>query len=141
MDELQSLVIRAACTDVITRYAMAVNAWDLDAFTALFTPDAVWQRPGVAPYNGRDEIRAFMASQPTQADRTMRHVNGGILVEPIDADHATAWSQTTVYDTSPAAALPAPLMCDMVVEYRDRFVRLDGQWLIERRDTTVVFKR
>ena len=140
MDELQSLLIRAACTDVITRYAMAVNAWDLDAFVALFTPDAVWQRPGVEPYNGHAEIRAFMETQPTAADRTIRHVNGGILVEPVDADHATAWSQTTVYE-SEAVTVPAPLVCDMVVEYRDRFARVGGQWLIARRDTTVVFKR
>lgn len=135
------LTIKAACCEVITRYAMAVNDWDLDRFVALFTPDAVWQRPGVAPLSGHDEIRAFMKSQPAPADRVLRHVNGGMVVDVIDADHATGWSQTTVYDARPASALPAPLVgADMIVEYRDRFVRRD-RWLIARRDTTVVYRR
>src|SRR3954453_12852987 len=41
MDDLGRLLVRSACTEVITRYAIAVNAWDLDAFVALFTEDAV----------------------------------------------------------------------------------------------------
>jgi len=139
VDDLEALAIRSACTDLITRYAMAVNAWDLDAFVALFTEDAVWQRPGVAPYHGHAEIRAFMESQPT--DRVLRHVNGGVLVEVVDADHATAWSQTTVYEAHPAGPLPAAMTGpDMVVEYRDQLVRTPQGWRFARRDTTVVFR-
>ena len=140
MDAVDRLIAQQACADVVTRYAVAVNAWDLDAFVALFTPDAVWQRPRFPELRGHDAIRAFMESQPTPAQRVLRHVNGGVLVELLDATNASVWSQTTVYESPAVAELPAPLKVDLVVEYRDRMVKVDGEWLIARRDTTQVFK-
>jgi len=139
MNQLETLVIKSDCADVITRYALAVNEWDRDAFVALFAPDAVWQRPAGDPMIGHAAIRAFMEAQPT--DKVLRHVNGGILIEPVDGEHAQAWSQTTVYDDREAIAVPARAAApDMVVEYRDELVKIDGSWLIARRDTTIVFR-
>ena len=140
MDALERLIAQQACTDVVTRYAVAVNAWDLDAFVALFTPDAVWQRPRFRELRGHAAIREFMGSLPTPSQRVLRHVNGGVLVELIDDLTASVWSQTTVYESGAVEELPAPLVVDLVVEYRDRMVKVDGQWLIDRRDTTQVFK-
>ena len=118
---------------------MAVCRWDLDTFVALFTPDAVWQRPGVPPLRGHAEIRAFMESQPAPAERVMRHVQGGVVVDVIDAGHARVHSQTTVY-SAPPGPLPAPSAVPaMVVEYDDEMVRAGDDWLIDRRDTVVVF--
>jgi uncharacterized protein (TIGR02246 family) len=140
LDPLAELVVKQACADVVTRYARAVNAWDLDAFVELFMEDGVWQRPGQAPMRGHAQIRAFMESQPV--DRVLRHVNGGVHVEVVDAGRARVWSQTTVYDTFGTTVLPVPLAGpDMVVEYLDEQVRHDGRWRIARRDTTVVFRR
>jgi uncharacterized protein (TIGR02246 family) len=139
MNDLEALMVKWRCEELITRYAMAVNDWDLDAFVALFTPDAVWQRPAVAALHGHAAIRTFMEAQP--ANRVLRHVNGGILVEPVDQDRARAWSQTTVYEDRGTTVVPARVgPPDMVVEYRDDLVRQDGQWRIARRDTTVVFR-
>lgn len=70
-----------------------IGTWTL---VVLFAPDAVWLRPATDPMIGHAAIRAFMEAQPT--DKVMRHVNGGILGEAIDGDHARAWSQTTVDD-------------------------------------------
>ena len=142
MDELTELLAKQASHDLITRYAMAVNAWDLDAFVALFTPDGEWQRPGQPLLRGHDEIRALMASQPQPPhERTVRHVNGGILVEVRDEATTTAWSQTTVYEGPPVDRLPAPVAGpDLVVEYRDRIVRTELGWRLARRDTEVVFR-
>lgn len=128
-----------ACERLVARYALAVNDWDIDTFVSLFAPDAVWQRPHVQALHGRDAIRAFMASQPTA--RTLRHVNGLCVVTVAeDGDTATSISQTTVYDTPKVGDLPVPLGgVDMVVEYRDRLVRVGDEWLFARRDTTVVF--
>jgi uncharacterized protein (TIGR02246 family) len=139
MDVITRLEGERACADVVTRYAMAVNGWDLDAFVALFTDDAVWQRPAFPEMKGHAAIRAFMASQPTE--RVLRHVNGGILANLIDEATASVWSQTTVYESPGSQALPAPLSGpDMIVEYRDHMVKAGDHWLIARRDTTVVFK-
>ena len=108
-------------------------------FVSLFTADAIWQRPSVAALRGQGEIRTFMEGQPTV--RTIRHVNGLCLVTVNDdGTAAAAISQTTVYDTVGPSAIPAPLSGpDMVVEYSDAIVNIDGIWLFARRDTTVVF--
>ena len=141
MDALTRLTIQQDCTDVVTRYALAVNRWDLDDFTALFHPDATWQRPDNPPLVGHGAIRAFMESQPhSPTERVLRHVNGGVLVEVLDADTATVWSQTTVYEGPPASLPVVVAGPDLVVEYLDRMVRSSGGWLIARRDTTVVFR-
>ena len=133
-----SLEVKLACADLVARYASAVNRWDLDAFVALFTSDAVWQRPKCAPMTGHAEIHAFMSSLPT--DRVLRHVNGAVLVDVQDESHASGWSQTTVYDVKGTRTVPAVgTVPDMVVEYVDNYRKVDGQWLFARRDTTVVF--
>ena len=138
--ELAELLAKQACAELVTRYAQAVNDWDIDAFVALFVQDAVWQRPGQPPLRGRPEIRSFMEAQPV--DRVIRHVNGAVRVEVLDAEHTRAWSQTTVYDTTGTTEIPAQLLGpDMIVEYRDEHVLDDGVWRIGRRDTTVVFRR
>jgi uncharacterized protein (TIGR02246 family) len=137
---LAELLAKQACVELVTRYAEAVNAWDIDAFVSLFVEDGIWQRPGQAPLRGRQEIRAFMESQPV--DRVLRHVNGGVRVEVLDAERTRVWSQTTVYDTAGTTEVPAPLLGpDMVVEYRDEHILRNGEWRIARRDTTVVFRR
>ena len=142
MDALTQILAKQACAEVVTRYAIAVNDWNLDAFVDLFTEDGEWHRPGDHTMRGRGEMRAYLESQPPPPhERTLRHVNGGILIEVIDEDNATAWSQTTVYDTGPADPLPALMTGpDMIVEYRDRLVRREGRWRLFRRYTTIVFK-
>ena len=37
MNALDRLLAERACERLVMRYALAVNDWDLDAFTALFT--------------------------------------------------------------------------------------------------------
>src|SRR3546814_14191774 len=108
MDTLARIEAERACERLIMRYALAVNAWDIDAFVGLFTPQATWQRPANPPLEGREQIRMFMEGQPTE--RTVRHVNGLCLVDvAADGTAATAVSQTTVYDTPGSVAVPAPL--------------------------------
>jgi len=133
------VVIEHDCASVANRYGLAVCRWDLDAFVALFTEEAVWQRPGVPPMRGHPDIRAFMENQPSSHERVMRHVQGGIVVDFVDQDRAHVNSQTTVYSASPGP-LPAPSAIPaMVVEYEDEMIRTPNGWRIQRRDTTVVF--
>jgi len=141
VEPIEELCIKQACTEVMGRYALAVNRGDVDGFVALFTPDGEWNRPGGHSMRGHDEIRAYIEfALPDPSERTLRHVNGAAVIDVVDPDTASSWSQTTVYDTPRGGPLPVPLSGpDMVVEYRDSLVRRDGQWHIARRDTTVVF--
>jgi uncharacterized protein (TIGR02246 family) len=138
---MEEMAAKQACIELVARYAIAVNTRDIEGFVRLFTVDGQWDRPGGHSMHGREEIRAFIDyALPDPTMRTLRHVNGAVLVEIVDENTATTWSQTTVYDTAKGGGLPAPLAGpDQVVEYRDRMVRRDDSWLIALRDTTVVF--
>jgi hypothetical protein len=130
--------IKMACTELVTRYCIAVNRWDLDAYVSVWALDGVWQRPVGEAMQGRVDIRTFMESLPR--DRVLRHVNGCNLVEVIDEDHATGWSQTVVYDTVGSAETPARIeLPTMVVEYADEYERRSDEWFIARRDTSWIF--
>jgi ketosteroid isomerase-like protein len=138
MDRFAEIDIKLACQDLVARYCMAVNQWDLDAFLSVWAADAVWQRPLGPAINGHSGIRELMEQRPS--NRVLRHVNGATLVEVIDVDHAHGWSQTVCYDSVGSTEIPAPLdLPTMVVEYVDEYERRDGVWLICRRDTSWVF--
>jgi uncharacterized protein (TIGR02246 family) len=139
MDPLTAMRVQLGCTDLIARYALAVNRWDLDAFIALWTPDAVWQRPGNPPLEGQAAIRAFMADQPTV--RVMRHIIGANVVTPVDEHTARSWSQTTMYTAAGTTTIPAPVEHpDMIVEYVDEISISGEQFRFARREATVVFR-
>jgi uncharacterized protein (TIGR02246 family) len=141
VEAIEELSAQHACAELLARYAVAVNTRDVEGFVQLFTSDGEWHRPGGHSMRGHDEIRAYIDyALPDPRERTLRHVNGANLIDVVDADSATSWSQTTVYDSPHSGELPAPLTGpDMVVEYRDHLVRRGLHWYIARRDTTVVF--
>lgn len=133
------LEIEMLCMRTVNRYAVAVGERDHGTFASLFTEDGVWQRPGQEPMHGRAQIRAFMDRVP--ATTLIRHVNGSIHVDVIDDDHARGISYTTVYNWEEHGGGIAPMTGpDYVVEYRDRFRRVGDAFLIERRDTSIVFR-
>lgn len=138
MDRLEALDMQIGCTDVINRYAQAVNDHDVETFVAMFAPDGVWARPGMV-MRGRDEIRAFI-SGIFSPDRPVRHVNGGAVIDAVGPNEARVRSITCVFDADRLidgkALMKSPAY---LAEYDDRMRRIDGRWLIAHRDTSVVF--
>jgi uncharacterized protein (TIGR02246 family) len=138
MDRLEVVETQMGCTDVLNRYAQAVNDHDVEAFVAMFTPDGIWARPGMMMH-GRAEIRAFI-SNIFSPDRPVRHVNGSAVIDPVSSTEARVRSITCVFDTDRyvdgRALMKSPAY---LAEYDDRMQRIDGRWLIARRDTSVVF--
>jgi len=138
MDQITELAIKTRCADLVTRYCMAVNRWDVDAFLAVWADDAVWQRPVGRAMHGHAEIRAYLDNQVL--DRVVRHVNGATWVDVVDERHARGWSQTVVYAVAGTTELPAQVeLPAMIVEYADEYELRGDAWLITRRDTTWVF--
>lgn len=133
-----AVYIQASCTQLITRYGHLADQRAHKDFAAQFAPDGEWIRPSMH-LQGRDAIFRFMESRPPQA--LTRHVSGSIHIEVVNLHHARGISYTTVY-REPAfeGKLPVPLVQpEMVVDYRDDFVCIEGCWYIARRHTTVVF--
>jgi hypothetical protein len=140
MERSKRLEIEQICVGLLNRYAVAVGEWDSDAFVAVFTEDGIWQRPESPAMRGHAAIRAFIdANRPT--DTLVRHVNGTAQIDVIDADNARGISYTTVYNYENYQGGIAPMSGpDYIIEYRDHYCRRGDDWLIARRDTTVVFR-
>ena len=82
----------AQLRETVAHYAAVASAKDIDAYVALFTPDAVQVDPypdGV--HTGRDEIRAFM-SQSFAACETMTF--DAVEVHPVADKAAIAFHIT-----------------------------------------------
>ena len=130
-DTLATAVAAAqtACAMLVARYGHLADRRAHRAFADLFAPEGEWIRPGMH-LRGREEIFRFMESRPPQA--LTRHVVGSIDVEVLDPLHARGSSCTTVYrEPHFRGTLPVPLrQPEMVVDYADDFVCIEGRWLI-----------
>lgn len=107
------------------RYAVAVDARDLDALAALFTPDVDCGRWGI----GREALKRYYASAKVLAGfyRSV-HLVGGHCVDLTDAEHATG----SVYCR--AGHEDKGHWIEMAICYFDRYVCVDGTWCFERRE-------
>jgi uncharacterized protein (TIGR02246 family) len=138
MDASEHAAIQTACAMLVARYGHLADQREHRAFAELFAPQGEWIRPGMH-MRGRDEIFRFMESRP--ADALTRHLVGSIHIEPVDVSHARGLSYTTVYrERNFQGKLPVPhVQAEMVVDYRDEYVRIEGRWHIAKRHTTVTF--
>lgn len=140
MDEHTLLLVEAACSRLAVAYGRFIDVYDDEGVIALFTPDAVWQRPGQPPLVGHAAIRGFLASR----DRStlMRHVMSNFIVTPVDVNHARGLSYWTGYVAlnHPPQTLATPQAPFSVGEYQDEYVRGVDGWKISSRSTSYVFR-
>lgn len=135
MDPLQRLLAEDACRRLVLQAAHCADHHDADGLAALFTADAVLQRPQGAPLRGREAIRAAYAARPP--DRLTRHLVTQTRVSLVSPTEATAhslvmlWSGSTEDAEGPQgrpARGPA-----LVGEFDDRLVLGPDGWAFARR--------
>lgn len=129
------LLIEKACRDLVMDAAARNDAQDHAGLAALFTPDAVLERPGAAPLQGRAAIEASYRERP--AERLTVHLVVGTRLTLSDDARASAVSQVLVWSGSradeagpmgrPAAARQA------VGSFEDSFELTAEGWRIARR--------
>ncbi|UUZ62154.1 nuclear transport factor 2 family protein [Polaromonas sp. P1-6] len=134
MDDLHNQTIVAACRETVLRAAAAADAGDASALAALFTADAVLERPNAAPIHGRDAIRQAYASRPVE--RLTRHLVTNTLVDLIAPGEAHVFSLVLVWsgnanDNPGAHGRPADVR-QVVGEFRDVLVATNEGWRIAR---------
>jgi uncharacterized protein (TIGR02246 family) len=123
-----------AVRNLVARVAQYADGPDVDAYVALFTPDAVWDMPG-APRRGHAEIRAGSeerraAGQIGPGSNT-RHVVSTVAVR-VDDDHALADSVWQFYvDTASVPRL------QLMGTYRDECRRVGDDWKLAKREITI----
>ena len=122
MDDLARLLARDEIRGLAQRYAVAIDARDLDALVALFVPDV-----RVGPdATGRDALRADF-------DRQLRAIGVSILfvgnhVIDFDADDR---ARGIVYCS--AQIQDGAHWIRQAIRYDDSYARREGRWLFVRR--------
>ena len=126
MDRLED---RAAITDQMFRYAWATDWLETDRHREVFVDDCVFASPHSGDVVGVDAVVDWMNSALAQFEAT-QHLIGNIWIEFTGADSATAVSYVRAWHRYRDRDRP-----DMVLwgEYHDRWVAVDGRWLIKER--------
>jgi SnoaL-like domain len=81
------------CTQLLTRFFNAFDAWHYDEMAAMFAPDGVWHRAG-QELQGAAILLALNARSRTQ---TVRHVVTNVQVDVRDASNADFLLYVTAY--------------------------------------------
>jgi len=135
--ELWELVARERIRDSIARYNWAGDAGRLEELTAVFCEDGALEVKGDEAHHGRAGILAFLGGTVSDADaarrrdpgtagsrRIVRHVLTNTRFLELAAEHAVVGSYFTVF---------TEVGLDHYGRYRDRFVPVGDEWLIEHR--------
>ncbi len=125
---------RDQIANVLARYTFAVDDGDVDAWRALFVPQAV-MRVGTTVMEGLEAVETGIAG----AFGAGRHANLTSVIE-VDPGGQDATAQTDFFfawrDESGAYSLqttPGPHFG----RYRDRLVKVGAEWRFAERDITV----
>ncbi|OJY65960.1 MAG: hypothetical protein BGP16_06005 [Sphingobium sp. 66-54] len=127
---LQRVEDELAIRRVLVDYAASLDSRDYDAYAALFTSDGEWTGGG-GSHKGRAAIRAMLADVLGPAGAANR-ANFHLITNPrvtVDGDKARATSRY-LFVMRGADGRPQPSLAGI---YTDDLVRVDGQWLIQRR--------
>ncbi|MFM1886887.1 MAG: hypothetical protein RL026_2044 [Pseudomonadota bacterium] len=137
LTDLDRLLIERACEALVHRYSRALDLGDMSGAADCFAVNGSMARPMMPDVviEGRENIRASLLTRPKTL--LTKHLATNTQIEVQDADHATGLSYLTMISCTPGADDKPPFLSAGPLwfgEFRDRFVREDGQWrFLERR--------
>ena len=120
LDRLESLL---EIQQLAVRYAMALDARDIDAWLALFVEDVDCGRRG----KGREALRSFIEPAVRDFYRTVHQITGQV-VDELEGDHARG----RVYCRAEHEFGDRWIV--QAICYFDTYERRDGRWCFARRD-------
>jgi hypothetical protein len=129
---------RQAISDLVIRYFTAIDRRDWPLLRTCFTDDVEGVYEGVRVAGGIDALMRFFTGEsefrfPVEIVnlRLAMHFAGNHWSE-VDGERATAQTYALAHlvDEPPGG----PRMRTRGLRYRDQLVRLDGRWLIRRRE-------
>lgn len=129
---------RQEISDVVIRYFMAIDRRDWRLLRTCFTDDVEGVYEGVRVAGGIDALMAFFTGQspyrfPLEIVnlRLSMHFAGNHLSE-VDGDRAVAQTYALAHLVDEPAT--GPRMRTRGLRYLDELARVDGRWLIRRRE-------
>ncbi len=128
----------ADCTRLCIDFAHHIDTRSYEPVLDLFTDDGKFDRLGTV-FSGRDEIRRFLESRPT--DVVTRHLCTNIRINMQSPDEATGTCYVLFFSGKAGtdAKLPIPPSAPGVVEYHDAYSRTAAGWRIRERRIRPVF--
>ncbi|MFV2020164.1 nuclear transport factor 2 family protein [Micromonospora sp. LOL_023] len=136
---------RLAVADVVNRYFMAIDRRDWARLRSCFTDDVEGSYEGVRVAGGVDQIMAFFTGRssfrfPLEIVdlRASMHFMGNHHAE-VTGDRAVAETYALAHLIDRPAG--APRMRTRGLRYLDELVRVDGRWLISRREHLLEWMR
>ena len=132
MTDTERLLAIVEIQQLAHRYAVYLDARDLDELVALYVPDVRVTRES----SGRDALRADF-------DRSLRAIGatflqvGNHVVDFADDTHATGivYTRGEIQDGGPDSAR----WIIHAIQYHDSYERRDGRWLFARRKHLLVY--
>jgi ketosteroid isomerase-like protein len=128
--------IERACERIIYAYSRALDLGDMSAAADFFAEDGSMARP-MAPQQviqGRETIRAALLTRPKSL--LTKHLATNVMIDVLSSDEARGLSYLTMISTTPGDAVAPYVSAGPVYfgEFKDRFVRVGGEWkFFERR--------
>jgi len=140
MNDLDRLLAERACERLLVSYTHHIDVGEPTKVADLFVEDGVWESPEGAQ-KGREAIHRFFADA-AMLGSVKRHVNTNVAITITDADHGEGLSYFLLFrDTSGRRIPDLADQPTIVGEYRDRYVRVDGDWRFARRTAGVAMVR
>lgn len=140
-DVLRESQDRAAIQGLMWRYVRALDSFNGDAYTAVFTEDGQFRSGNQGVTQGRaalkkmvDDLKKSREERAAKGEPVppMNHMIPNSYIEFVDADHARYHSYwMTVFGASGPETQPRIAASGRGV---DEVVRVDGEWLIQSRD-------
>jgi hypothetical protein len=130
--ELWELEAREAIRDTMAMYTHSGDTFPLVNVADAFCEDGVLEPEGDVPVRGRAAIAQFRTAArqrtgATDQGRLLRHNVANVRFESVTPEEAVVSSYYTVF---------TEIGVDHMGRYRDRFVRVGGEWLIAHKFVT-----
>jgi uncharacterized protein (TIGR02246 family) len=136
-DDVQTLADRAEIEELITRYVMALDGLDADAYEGVFTVDGEYDVTGTV-YQGRPAIRKIVTDLQASRARNdaagtaspqLYHVMANHSIEIVDETNARHQS----YAQTVRLADSGQFVVGFMGRYEDVLVKVAGRWYIKSR--------
>lgn len=121
LDRMESY---AAIQQLVSRYARALDARDMDTVVSLFNPNV---QVGADQF-GREALKEWMSTLMSQMGTSV-HLVANHVIDFHDADHASG----VVYCRDELERPDLGEWAVGTIQYWDDYVRIDGEWCLDRR--------
>jgi hypothetical protein len=138
----ERIEIERACERIIYEYSRALDLGDMSAAADFFAENGSFARP-LAPdqvIQGREAIRAALLTRPKTL--LTKHLATNVMIDVEDRDNARGISCLTMIATTPRPDAQPPFISQGPLyfgEFRDRYVRENGEWKILERRGSIQF--